>query len=192
MDLEENEPRTVTQDFFEYWSNLDIQYHRILDNVKKELDNSNTLSVSLIKEILYWKYPGLPSKMNSERYAQYQEAITNIRTGELNTKEKITILEKLDGIGLPVASTILHFLEPEKFPIVDERTVKALLFLEVIPQDSLYHYRETINGFLEYQDAILEIKNRLNISLRNIDNALFSFHKFALSSVKNQKSGSKL
>jgi len=192
MDLEENEPRTVTQDFFEYWSNLDIQYHRILDNVKKELDNSDTLSVSLIKEILYWKYPGLPSKINSERYAQYQEAITNIRTGELNTKEKITILEELDGIGLPVASTILHFLEPEKIPIVDERTVKALLYLEIIPQGSLYHYRETIDGFLEYQDAILVIKNRLNISLRNIDNALFNFHKFALSSVKNQKSGNEL
>ena len=157
-----------------------------MDSVQEELANLETLSISVIKEILYWKYPGLPSKMNSERYNQYQEAIRDMRIGELNTEEKVKTLKKLDGIGVPVASTILHFIESDNIPIVDMRAVKALLSLGKLPKKSLYHYRNTINGFLEYHNTILAIKNKYNLNLRKIDNALFNFHKYFLDKMLNR------
>lgn len=83
---------------------------------------------------------------------------------------------KLPGVEAPTGSTIIHFIHPETMPIIDVRTVETLLEAHRISTKTrdLEHYEEYRNAIdiirLDYPD----------LTLRQIDRALFSYHKQVL------------
>ena len=80
---------------------------------------------------------------------------------------------KLPGVEAPTGSTILHFMYPHAMPIIDVRTVEVLYAAGLLSTDSrdLAHYEE-------YRQAIEGIRHRCSgWSLREIDRALFAYHK---------------
>lgn len=85
----------------------------------------------------------------------------------------------LPGVRMPVASTILHFIYPKRFPIVDYRTVETLQHFDCLNKSrSRYFFRDTIAGYRVFQRVMLNIaRQRQKWSLRQIDRALFAYHK---------------
>ena len=83
---------------------------------------------------------------------------------------------KLPGVGAPTGSTILHFIHPESIPIIDVRTVEVLFEAGLVStkQRDLGHYEE-------FRKAIGAIRHRCpRWRLRQIDRALFAYHKRVL------------
>ena len=79
----------------------------------------------------------------------------------------------MKGIGVPVAFTILHFMYSGNYPIMDMRTVEVLQAYGYITRKS-----RDLKRFPEFQDAVLSIQNsHPRWSLRQIDRAIFAFHK---------------
>jgi hypothetical protein len=91
--------------------------------------------------------------------------------------QKLTILLRLYGIGSPVGSTILHFMYPNSFPIIDIRTAKTLHYAGRI-ESSLTDFAH----YTPFRAEMLKIAGENpGFSLREIDRALFAYHKIYLS-----------
>lgn len=96
---------------------------------------------------------------------------------DLDDEEKINFFKetkrrkKLPGILEPIASTILHFKYPDKFPIIDVRTVGTL-------RDKGLLRTKTIS-YNDYREEIFEIfkKCKGEFNLRKIDRALFTYNE---------------
>ena len=113
----------------------------------------------------------LEVKNNYKLYESAFKEISDLKDEEkikfyLKTKER----KKLPGILEPIASTILHFLYPDKFPIKDIRTVGTLRDKGLLTGKVSYN---------EYRRVIFEIHKDCGaeFSLRQIDRALFTYNE---------------
>jgi len=88
---------------------------------------------------------------------------------------KLDILDTLRGVGVAVASTILHYLQPDEFPIFDyhaRTTLKeAGLWNREIKDASQ-------NAWLDYVKSMRQISHALGVTLRELDKALFAYDKY--------------
>jgi hypothetical protein len=86
-------------------------------------------------------------------------------------------LVSLPGIEAPTASAILHLLFPDDYPIYDVRTIETLYHFGY-----LNHKKKDFAHYPEFRRIILNLKKKMGSgkSLRDIDCALFAFHKLQL------------
>jgi len=82
---------------------------------------------------------------------------------------KIMVLQLLPGVSWPVASTILHFAEPDKYIIMDFRTIWSLGLDQ--PQQYTFEFWET------YLKQTRSIANDYGVGLRTLDKALWQYSK---------------
>ena len=122
-----------------------------------------------------WKAKRSKKYLEVEKnYKLYESAFKEI--SDLKDEEKIKFYmgtkerKKLPGILEPVASTILHFMYPDKFPIKDVRTVGTLRDKGLLTGKVSYN---------EYRKVILEIRENCGeeFDLRQIDRALFTYNE---------------
>ena len=87
---------------------------------------------------------------------------------------KLHILKVLNGVGVPVASTFLHFLHPDKFPIFDIRVRSSLKKAGKWnrPVDDASN-----DAWLEYVYIMRDISGMLGVSLRELDKALWAYDR---------------
>jgi hypothetical protein len=76
-------------------------------------------------EIARWKSPRPVRHYQSNDDDLVQE-VTALAFAARRDELKLRLLMLLDGVGVPVASTILHFAFPNKYPIMDVRAVGTL------------------------------------------------------------------
>lgn len=168
----------IDNGFVETWEhkydeteNDECEYQKLLIQVRQEISSFNTLSQETFRRIIDWKSPRVKGKINWANLEEYFEIIHQCL--QFPEDHKITLLTSLYGIGAPVASTILHFIYPFTFPIFDRRTVDVLLHYELIQ-----HKSTGVNQYPAFREAILRIqRNCPDWNLRQIDRALFAFHK---------------
>lgn len=148
-------------------------YQNILCEVKIDIRSKKTLSEKTFKKIINWKAKRAKGKIEWANFNKYSEQVRKCLDKNLSDTEKIKILDDLKGIGAPIATTILHFIFPKEIPIMDIRTVEVLYINNWI--ESL---QRTVRNFQPFKEAILTIKSNCpKWSLRQIDRALFTFHK---------------
>jgi effector-binding domain-containing protein len=181
----------IDAEFVEYWQKAydskehdEEKYKELLEKVKKEIKSEGCISKRTFKGIYKWKTARTWYYVKSDKYNEYEECIREA-ISEKEDIMKVKKLRRLPGVGIPVASTILHFIYPERFPIVDIRTVEALQEFKKLEKNTLNHYRDTFVGYGEFRCVMLKLKRELQKSLRKIDKALFAYHKICLS--KNRK-----
>jgi hypothetical protein len=87
-------------------------------------------------------------------------------TGEA---ERMEALLTLNGIGVPTASVLLHFAEPDRYPILDVRALESL----GAAGRSVY----PVSFWLRYLEACRELAARHGVSLRTLDKALWQYSK---------------
>ena len=153
-------------------------YREIINAVSADIARMHTISKSTFVQILDWKAPRAKGKVNWKQFDSYVRDFQ--RCLQAPEERKLAILTALDGIGVAVASTVLHFAYPDRFPIMDKRTVETLFcagYIKSKQRDSARYvpFREAIQGIAQ---------RHINWSLRQIDRALFAYHKQELSSHK--------
>ena len=121
-----------------------------------------------------WKTP----RYSDTRKANQEETIIKVTRQahqEQNDLRKLRLLLTLNDVGVAVASTILYFMEPDRYAIFD------------------YHVRNALNkkrcwnrgkddttkqAWLEYVDVTRTLAARTGVDLRTLEKALFAYDKF--------------
>jgi hypothetical protein len=181
-------PLTISCAFLSHWDpqyddveNDQIRYDRILTAVAKELVSLGTLSQQTFLKIIEWKAARVKGKL-STNYAEYSTAIKAAYHAN-GIATKVQVLVQLDGIGVPVASTILHFMFPNEIPINDYRTVEILHAAGLVN-----HLSPDQKRLPQFVAAILLIRSRCpQFTLRQIDRALFAYHKLMFEPTRTGK-----
>ena len=168
----------LDEEFIDKWANIDVgeyEYNNIIKLVKNDIETQHTIIESTFERIMNWKSARSKGNIRKREYEEYKNTFTKI----LSVENKLEKLDDLFGIGVPIASTILHFIYPDIYPIVDFRTVETLQFLGYIDKDiKVSDIKGTTEGYYSYRSIIMEIAKKVKRKLREIDKALFKFHKF--------------
>lgn len=149
------------------------EYYQIIKKVKNEINSNQFISKGLFKDIIYWKSPRLMGIVKFNEFNVYKNII--LETIKIKETEKIHRIVSLYGIWVPTGSTILHYIYPNKFPICDVRTLEALKYLGYI--DNCHKSCKQYNVFKDILNGLSKDTCR---SLRDIDMALFAYHKYVL------------
>jgi len=167
----------LDEEIIDKWSNIDVdeyEYNNIIKLVKNDIETENTITESTFERIINWKSARSKGYTRKREYEEYKNTFTEI----LSVENKLERLKDLYGIGVPIASTILHFIYPDDYPIVDFRTIEALRLLGYIDKDvKMTDIRDTIEGYGSYCSKIFELSKKVKRKLREVDKALFKFHK---------------
>ena len=81
---------------------------------------------------------------------------------------RLRLLQGLSGVGPAVASVILHFAEPGRYPVYDVRVRAALRRLGVRTP-----FPPTVDGWVAYVGCLRRLARRCRVSLRTLDKALW-------------------
>jgi hypothetical protein len=81
---------------------------------------------------------------------------------------RLRVLLGLRGVGVAVASVVLHFADPGRYPIYDVRVRTALRRTGVGRR-----FPPTAAGWAAYAAVIRELADRHRVSLRTLDKALW-------------------
>lgn len=117
-----------------------------------------------------WKASRVKGIVKLDKFDDYAEGIK--KAFQAQEEKKLSILDDLYGIGVPVASTILHFIYPSVFPIMDVRVTEALYYSGYLNAKT-----RTPNNYVEYRETVLDIAQESKNTLRDVDKALFAYHK---------------
>jgi thermostable 8-oxoguanine DNA glycosylase len=164
----------------------DKKYDVIIKDVEKEnVSQIGILSEKLFRKIYKWKAARAMHHVNFSKFDDYNMVFKQTIVQALESPEQtVKELDNLPGIGIPVASTILHFINPEDFPIIDFRTIEILQEADYLDK-SMDYYRDTSRGYCEFREVILDIaKKYTEGDIRKVDKALFAYHKLCFSSKK--------
>ena len=90
----------------------------------------------------------------------------------------LRLLTLLNGVGVPVASTILHFAFPNRYPIMDVRAVTTLTHLDLWTRPGPVR-----SSFIGFSVADWQVYTRLmrdhagtvGVTLRELDKAFWAF-----------------
>ena len=171
-------PNFIDDQFIQTWhprydktEDDELEYRRLLNRVRAEMETGRSLTRQTFTEILNWKSARVKGRIDWLAFEAYTNAIHQCQS--VSGMERMILLVELPGIGAPVASTFLQFLYPSSFPIIDRRTVDVLRHFGYI------RYKSTgIAQYPAFMAAILALRDQYpKWSLREIDRAVFSFHK---------------
>lgn len=131
------------------------------------------------KEILEYPYLSHYDFLRIRNFKLQNSTIENDSRVELVTKEAFNLakedkireainkLTQLNGVAIPIASTILAMKFPNKFAIIDKRVIKALR-----KEEWLKDYLKNPKTYEEYILFMRKTKP-LDISLRDFERSLF-------------------
>ncbi len=161
------------------------EYKELVKKVFEDVSQGR-ISKSTFEYILNWKAARAKGYVKWDEFEKYENTFKNV-IGMIKTDPNkyldtiISDLDELPGIGIPVASTIAHFISPKDFPIVDFRTVQVLQKANLLDaKEKYYYYRDKVEGYKDFRNKILKIaKNYARGDLRKVDRALFAYHKIS-------------
>jgi len=85
----------------------------------------NDFDIAKLHEIILWKTNRYP-EIDGDLINEVKKLSTLINGEHKKSKETIHKLLKTKGIALPMASTILRFINPNVFQIIDDRAYRVL------------------------------------------------------------------
>jgi hypothetical protein len=119
-------------------------------------------------EVCGWKTARSRTKVAANSDAAVVEA-TRRALSAADEQTRITALLELAGVGVPTASTLLYFVFPDDYPILD---VRALESLGGKPRSTY-----PVGFWLAYLSACRNLARRAGVSIRTLDKALWQHSK---------------
>jgi len=125
-------------------------------------------------------------KNNSEEDV---ESITK-KAMAASDRDKVSILLDLEGVGVPVASSVLTMTNPKEYCIIDYRTQRALLWLKKVAGNcciAFVSYGEysdfldscdaygTVRAYYDFRDDVKKIGMKKQMTPRQVEMALWKF-----------------
>lgn len=119
-------------------------------------------------EVARWKWRGgATRKLCSQNSEAEVEEITGISFAAKTERLRIGALLALHGVQWPMASVILHFAFPDRYPILDVRAMNTV--------GTSTHY--TFEKWLEYTKLCREFAAKHDVNMRTLDKALWAYDK---------------
>lgn len=176
---------SIDDTFIENWQKIfatsprgQASYDELVPMVKSDIEEHGCITEQTFIRLINWKSPRIRPIFEKRGYREYRPIIKKCLAAQ--DSDKMAILDEAYGIGAPVASTILHFTYPDRFPIIDFRTAEALYHFGLIESP-----RVSAKNYAAFREAIRDIRKRhCKWSLRQIDMALFAYDKNELSRPK--------
>jgi hypothetical protein len=181
------------RDFFIYWSRryldelpakLRSEEENLLNAVGPAVRQRGFYTLAELDRVNRWKLPTQRNRKLLTRNSSAEiEAITKIALAAPEHL-KIFALELLYGVSDPVASALLMFPFPDRHTVIDFRVARALEALDQEGQLSdrlLWRWPAGRDSWLPpyppYLAACQRLADRLEIPLRDLDRALWQWHK---------------
>ncbi|MDD4804852.1 MAG: hypothetical protein PHN69_06840 [Candidatus Pacebacteria bacterium] len=159
--------------------NLYKKYYFLEDYLFQEITNNFNKNHYLTDEeffsIIIWKsnrakgwiVKGIKKELKEGRTIKdITEKIYEIN----DNKNRIIYLDKIYGIGIPIASAILTVCYPNDFTISDYRAQNSVRKIGYKGKDITL----SIRGYFEYLDFCKKLSKENNLSLRDLDRCLFA------------------
>lgn len=156
------------------------EYIRLIGVTDGEVRLRGTMSRVTFESIYKWK-----TRNRSRRFLDLHNYDTLYapafrKSLEAQPHDKLPELvqgnSSLPGVRVPVASTLLHFIHPNVMPIMDVRTVAVLVAAGYVTSLQI-----DVPKYELFRGAIERIRiDCPRRSLREIDRALFAYHKIYL------------
>jgi hypothetical protein len=165
----------------QYAENDEDEYKWIVAEVGRETLTTQTPSEETFRRLYKWKTRNRTRRFLrlTEYQTLYAPAFKRCRAAPTEQKlaELVADRNKLPGIDTATATTIVHFLHPQEMPIMDVRTVEVLQKFGYISACKV-----SFQAYEEFRQAISLIAKEISgRSYRQIDRALFTYHKKELS-----------
>ena len=113
-----------------------------------------------------WKTPRIRSRLATNSEERIGET-TRLALSTASPELAIYVLQVLVGVGMPVASTVLHWFHRERFPILDFRALWTLGY-DVPPSYTLEFWEE-------YVRATRTLADEWGTDMRTLDRALWQY-----------------
>src|SRR3989344_7035791 len=157
------------QDITHYIKNYNTE-EVLFNEVGPEIRKRGFMKFDEFYKICMWK-----SVRPKKRYIQNNKIVENITKkafSENNEANKMLMLTRLNGVGIPTASAILTIVFPNKYSVIDIRCIESLNFLGYKISKVM-----TIKNWLEYIKIMRKLAEENNVTPRQMDMALFTMHK---------------
>ncbi len=105
---------------------------------------------------------------SDEQIRQAIETAVNART----VGDKVNALTSIKGVGVPVASAILLFINPNRYTVIDVRAWGALHEMGYVDQE--LSDNPSVEEYLIYLGSCWTLANEYDVSLRTLDMALWA------------------
>ena len=159
---------------------------KYLPETTKQLDalHNQNLTMENIFQITAWKIDRYP-EISDNVLNQLNELKTLAEIDKNLTERVLTELLSKHGIGLPVASAFLRFINPKVYQIIDVRAYRAAF--DYNPERSYVNVKhETqIEVYLRYLERLRSIDETsengyhgYRVAFENLDRFLYDFDKF--------------
>jgi len=136
--------------------------------IKDWLKKHKHLDKKRFVRLCLWKSSRQKRNYNKNKDSLIRE-ITGFSFSTRNEEVRIKSLLVLTGVSYPVASTILHFAFPKRYPIMDFRVIWSL--------DWNQPKRYTFDFWQKYCNEIRKLSKKFNLPIRTIDKALWTYSK---------------
>ena len=173
----------INKSFVYEWSgNYDKIYHGSYDETEERAirdwlsrqKEPRTLNKEYFVRLGRWK----TKRQTSNYKANDEHKIMEVTTSVYQASDeiiKLNILKNLKGVDVAVAATILHYLQPDVFPIFDYHVRKSLIKAGCWTRGE----NDASNkAWLEYLVIMRGMSKSLGVTLRELDKALFAYDKF--------------
>jgi thermostable 8-oxoguanine DNA glycosylase len=139
-----------------------------------DLENT-AIDQSLIDEIVLWKVNRYV-RISDDNIAQI-ERLKVLQAGEhKKSDEVLRVLLNVNGVDLPMASTILRFTNPKVFQIIDRHAYRAVYGKKYPAYQSTPAARK-ISLYFDYIDELIELCKLKALTFTTIDRLLYIFDK---------------
>ena len=159
------EPRMTASEVESYAVQYDIPYDAKVEQLVADVQQRGRLTKAELALVGEWKSPRIRPRLaqNSEELIR---EVTRIALETRSVSVAVHVLQALAGVGMPVASTILHWFHRDPFPILDWRAAWSMGFE---PQAYSLVFWES------YVETARSLSSSWGVDMRTLDRALWKF-----------------
>jgi thermostable 8-oxoguanine DNA glycosylase len=157
--------------------NTFLPFYKFQPKLTKRLDNLENTSIdqSLINEIVLWKVDRYVC-LADENIEQLRK-LKLLKAGEHEKGNDILkALLSVHGVDLPMASTILRFINPEVFQIIDRHAYRAV-YGKKYPLYQATPAEKKISLYFDYLSDLIALCKVKGLAFTTIDRLLYIFDK---------------
>src|SRR4030066_889160 len=157
--------------------NTFLAFYKFQPELTKRLDNLENVSIdqSLINEIVLWKVNRYVC-LDNENMEQLKK-LKLLKAGEhKNANDILKALLGVNGVDLPMASTLLRFINPKVFQIIDRHAYRAV-YSKKYPLYQATPIERKISLYFDYISDLIDLCKSKGLAFTTIDRLLYIFDK---------------
>jgi hypothetical protein len=147
--------------------------YRVPDDRPKEIGlrarQRGYLTSAELGELAHWKSPRSAGRCARNSPAFVRE-VTRAALASREPRFKVEVLRLLDGVDWPTASTLLHFADAGRWPILDFRALWSLR-AQVEPSQYCFELWDAYTSYMR------KLSDRSGLDMRAVDRALWAYSK---------------